>query len=59
MSNRPPTLEELYRDYSMAKNHENTIVDMMYKQLVEQNKEIVELRAKVVELEQPPKSKKK
>lgn len=57
MSQRPPTLEELYRDYHMAKNHEDTIVDMMYKELVEKNKQLVEARARIVELEQKKKKK--
>ena len=57
MSQRQPTLDQLYKDYNMARNHESTIFDMMCKELERLQKENIELRAKASEVKPTKKPK--
>lgn len=49
MSQRQPSLSDLYKDYNMAQNHQSTIFDMICKELERLQKENIELRAQLVE----------
>ena len=54
---QPPTIDQVYHEFQMAHTTESNVIELLRKTCEEQSKEIVILRAKVMELTKPPKKK--
>jgi hypothetical protein len=54
---QPPSIDQVYREFQMAHTTESNVIELLYKTTAEQQKEIVQLRARVMELSTPKKKK--
>jgi len=55
MSQQPPSIDQIYRQYQQASTTQSNIIEMLVDTCTKQATEIVQLRARVTELDKPKK----